>query len=250
MNKREFERQLQIDPQRLDDEAARYLTDNDEAKASVKAARRFDNQLESALNIAVPEDLAARVLVNQVYQIEEERVHDDSDRNTRSNSHWRGLLGGSLAAGLFALVFLWQGGYQSTDGFISEQHVVEHIVAHIDEDPNLMTAVNLPTTDAALKQLFRAVGAELDQPLEGMSYAGVCDLEGQKGLHMVMQQPQGPVTVIVMPGQYIAASKAFKASGLHGELIPVKGGMVAIVADTAQQVALAQLRFFQAVRFS
>ena len=58
------------------------------------------------------------------------------------------------------------------------------------------------------------------------------------------------MTVIVMPGHQLEAMQAFNSSGYHGELIPVKGGVVAIVANGMEQLALAQIRFFNAVRFA
>ena len=82
-----------------------------------------------------------------------------------------------------------------------------------------------------------------------MSYAGECVVNGQTGLHVVMQSETGPVTVIVMPGQQLAAMEAFESSGYQGELLPVKGGVVAIVANTMEQVAFAHMRFFKAVKF-
>ena len=101
-----------------------------------------------------------------------------------------------------------------------------------------------------MQALFATVGAHLQQPIEQMSYAGECVVKGQKGLHIVIQEAQGPVTVIVMPGQQIEAMQAFESSGYHGELIPIKGGVVAIVANNMQQLALTQIRFFKAVRFA
>ena len=83
-----------------------------------------------------------------------------------------------------------------------------------------------------------------------MSYAGMCVVEGQEGLHIVMQQDGEPVTIIVMPGQQMEAITAFNKSGYQGQLIPVKGGVVAIVANTQEQLALAQIRFFKAVKFA
>jgi len=51
-----------------------------------------------------------------------------------------------------------------------------------------------------------------------------------------------------MPGQQLTAMEAFEASGYQGELLPVKGGIVAIMGKGRKQVALAHMRFFKAVR--
>jgi hypothetical protein len=149
----------------------------------------------------------------------------------------------------FAIVF---GGWQYSHQLpaFSPEATVNHIIAHIQEDPSLMTAVKLPNSEQELQQLFASVGAQLSKPVEGMSYAGICDVEGQKGLHIVMQEQGHPVTIIVMPGHKVAAIQAFNKSNYKGELIPVHGGVVAIVANIMQQVAMAQMRFFKAVKFA
>jgi len=276
MNEMNFRTKLLTHPQMLDDEMLAYLEENPDKKQALQTARDFDQQVSEALDVDIPEGLHARILLNQSYQQNLDSNHENPNDETLSverenvtelkpkmtekpikggtNSwfnpmfdSWKTSIAASVIA--FTVVFGgWQ--YNQLSPELSPEATVEHIIAHIEEDPSLMTAVKLPTSEQELQQLFANVGAQLSKPVEGMSYAGMCDVEGQQGLHIVMQDKGEPITIIVMPGHKIAAIEAFQQSGYQGELVPVQGGVVAIVANTMEQVAMAQLRFFNAVKFA
>lgn len=262
MNELDFHKQLLQDPQNLDDEMLAFLGAQPQHQKSLKQARDLDKKISEALDIEVPEGLEARILLNQSYQ-EIPKVSDELHDKvvelapTKSSGllslfgqSWPYSLGGLAASLLVAvMVFgLWQNPLHSPRA-LSGDAMVAHILEHIEEDPNLMLPQALAHSPQELNDLFAAVGARLDGQLETMSYAGECVVEGQRGLHIVMQDETGPVTVIVMPGPQIEAMQAFNKSGYTGELIPVKGGLVAIVGNSMEQLALAHMRFFSAVKF-
>jgi len=277
MNDMTFRTKLLTNPQLLDEEMLQFLAKNPEKKQTIQQAREFDEKLSDVFDIEIPEGLHAKILLNQSYQqnrknnltnIETpesslaansdvlESIETISNQPPKpSNSAWltnyfTGWAGG-IAASLIAFVVMFSLLQTShVHKAISGEAMVEHILAHIAEDPSLMTAVKLPNSEEEMQQLFASVGAQLNKPVEGMSYAGICDVEGQKGLHIVIQERGEPITIIVMPGQQVTAMQAFEKSGYHGELMPVKGGVVAIVANSMEQVALAQIRFFKSVKFS
>ncbi|NPA72070.1 MAG: DUF3379 domain-containing protein [Gammaproteobacteria bacterium] len=283
MDELALRKQLQAAPNQLDDEMLAYLESNPEQKKVVKQVRAFDKQIHAALEVEVPEGLHARILLNQSYQagqadsvdsaepVLEAAPKADSKADVSTTTHaekregradklvafwhkerdlsWAGLL--VMAASLMVVavsITLWQAPQQIEQ--VSGSEIIAHIVDHIGEDPSLMTAVKPSENETDIPALFATVGAHLDQPIKQMSYVGHCVIKGQKGLHIVMQSDNGPVTVIVIPGQQLAAMEAFQTSGYQGELIPVKGGIVAIVATSMEQLALAQIRFFKAVNFT
>ncbi|WP_319558505.1 DUF3379 family protein [Thiomicrorhabdus sp.] len=278
MNELKFRQKLLSDPNSLDEDMLAFLARHPEQAQSVKRARQFDQILEEIFDVEPPEGLKERILLKNSYErVEEEKVAEDSevaesstnsggsaaipapkrvtvipapDTESKLVSSWF-RMPSLMAASVFALALLFSGSwyYSYQNRTLDGQDYIAHIIKHIEADPELMTAYKVPETPHEMQSLFAKVGAQLQKPIESMSYAGECDVEGQKGLHIVMQDKEGPVTIIVMPGNRLTAMEAFQASGYHGELIPVKGGVVAIVANSMEQIALAQMRFFQAVRF-
>jgi len=270
MDDLQFKKQLEVTPLLLDDDMLAYVEAHPELKKMVYKTRSFNSQIERALDIDVPEGLEARILLNQSYLVSEEAnashgfnegecaesgALPSSEANSLSEVDlkiktysWWGL--GGLAASLMVGVIsfnLWKGPADFTP--LKATDIVAHIIDHMAHDSELMTAFKVPKTENDLQKLFLAVGASIEHPIEQMSYAGECVVNGQKGLHIVLQEAQGPVTVIVIPGQQLTALEAFQASGYQGELVPVKGGVVAIVAHNHEQVAQAHMRFFKAVKF-
>lgn len=269
MNEMSFRSKLLTNPQVLDNEMLDFLEENPEKMSVVQEMREFDQAIQETLDVEIPEGLHARILLNQSYQENEapgsSKVADIgsgtesviADSAKESSSSWFGMSGFNsnwgygIAASLVmfvATLSVWS--LQTSQSIaLSSDEMFAHVIEHIEHEHNAFNEINVPENDKDMHQLFASVGAQLEKPVEGMSYAGICDIDGQEGLHIVMKDSGKPVTVIVMPGQQLTAMEAFNRSGYQGELIPVKGGVVAIVADTMEQVALAQIRFFKAVRF-
>ncbi|MDG6773724.1 DUF3379 family protein [Thiomicrorhabdus sp. ZW0627] len=278
MNELEFRKRLLHNPQVLDNEMVMFVNREPEFKSLIKQYRELDQMVHDVLKVEIPEGLKARILLNESYREIAKSTQKVSDFNDAldsadviecscrvqkskqaglvswfSRGHFSKLnVKARVAASvLVAVLFvgLWQAQHYY-DSTITGDEMVAHILDHMAEDPSLMLAQTPPHSAGEIKALFTKVGATLEKPIGSMSYAGECVIEGQKGLHIVMQDEAGPVTVIVMPGQQLTAMEAFKAGGYTGELIPVKGGIVAIVGNSMEQLALAQMRFFEAVRFA
>ncbi len=246
MNELQFRKQLQASPFQLSDEMQAYLKEHPELKPIVQNARELDQQIEHALKVEVPEGLEARILVKQQHK---EKTEKNSPPPIRIQSNRWARWSGVAASLLVVLVGLgvWQ--ERATLFPLKATDVIAHVIHHMEDEPDFMALTKLPKSEKVLQKLFLAVGASLEHPVEHMSYVGECVINGQKGLHIVLQEADGPVTIIVMPGQQLAAMEAFEASGYQGELLPVKGGIVAIMGKGRKQVALAHMRFFKAVRF-
>ncbi len=245
MNDLQFKKQLQSSPFQLTQEMQAYLTQHPELKLMVQKARELDQQIEKSLRVEVPEGLEARILLKQLH---EEKASPPLKEYSTQSKPWT-LWSGIAASFLVVLVGLgvWQ---ERAHLFpLKATDVIAHVVHHMEDEPEFMTLSKSPKSEQALQKLFLTVGASLEHPVEHMSYVGECVINGQKGLHIVLQEAEGPVTIIVMPGQQLAAMEAFEASGYQGELLPVKGGIVAIMGKGRKQVALAHMRFFKAVKF-
>ncbi len=248
MNDLQFKKQLQAAPFQLDEEMRAYLQSHPELNNMVQNSQRWDQQIKNALQIDPPEGLEARILLKQSYSETAENFSPPPVLEQKKPTHWRHWRAMAASVMLVAIgVGLWQ--ERATLFPLKASDLIAHVVHHMEDEPDFMRVNKSPENAQELQKLFLAVGATLDHPIEHMSYAGECVINGQKGLHIVLQEPEGPVTIIVMPGQQLAAMEAFEASGYQGELLPVKGGIVAIMGKGRKQVALAHMRFFKAVKF-
>jgi len=250
MNEFEFQQRIQQDPKQLDLEMLDFLKAHPEKIDWVKSARAFDQRISKTLSVEVPEGLHDRILLKSSFETP-----------AANDRHWLKNLS-VFAASFVGVVFilnLWisplekqasiPSGQLSAQAFQMEGAIIEHIFEHAKEAPEIMLKQDQNIQEAELESMFLNVGAILNKPVEFMSYAGECEVDGEKGLHLVLQEIEGPVTIIVLPGKQIESMQAFRQSGLEGQMIPVKGGVVAIVGHSVQQLASAQKHFFQAVTF-
>ncbi|MDG4812338.1 DUF3379 family protein [Hydrogenovibrio sp. 3SP14C1] len=250
MNEFEFQQKVQQNPKQLDADMLAFLKEHPEKMEWVKAARVFDDQLSRALSVEVPEGLHDRILLKNSFEL-----------SAANDRHWLKNLS-LFAASFVGVVFifnLWVAPLDNDKAATSvqlsgqaqqmEAAIIEHIFEHAKDAPEIMQkhAQNLQETE--LEDIFSKVGVILNKPVEFMSYAGECEVDGQKGLHLVLQEIEGPVTIIVLPGKRIQSMQAFRKSGLEGQMIPVNGGVVAVVGQSFKQLASAQKHFFQSVTF-
>lgn len=251
MNDLEFRQKLLQNPKHLDKNMVMYLEAYPEQKNWVKNLLEMEEQLHQTLEIDVPDDLHDRILMKNAFQY--------PVQNEVSSWQKASAFVGSFAASVMVLamvVWFWQAPLNSTPALLAQtapqnalsQSIVNHIIEHAQEAPEVMTEYS-KYDDSELHKLFTKVGATLNKPIDFMSFAGECDVDGHKGLHLVLQEEAGPVTIIVIPGQHMDAMLAFQNSGFEGQMIPVKGAVVAVVGHSYEQLARAQMQFFKAVVF-
>lgn len=247
-----FVRKLNQNPANLDAEMIEFLQKHPERKSTVKAAKEFDQQLLDVLLITPPEGLADKIMVKNSFS-----------NQAANDPTWFSKLSLFVASFLVVLVGVWT--WQQPSSLIDTQVeteqlavldtavgsvVIEHILEHTIETKDELLPNQLAINDAELQKIFNFVGATLHKPIDTMTYAGGCVVNGQQGLHVVIEEDTGPVTVIVMPGKTLGEIQQFSKDGYIGNLIPVKGAVVAIVGKTEVQLAMAQMHFFKAVKFS
>jgi hypothetical protein len=66
--------------------------------------------------------------------------------------------------------------------------------------------------------------------MPGISYAQSCWFRGRYVPHLVVQTPDGPVTIMVLPDEESDRRVAFAEQGYHGVLVPTQRGSLAVLA--------------------
>lgn len=140
----------------------------------------------------------------------------------------------AMAASLFLMIGLigavvWLGLPRETLAKEAMQHI-QHELQSMRIDSNRV-ASNL------LDGMLRAHGWHLTQNLAGVSYLQNCEFRGHSVPHLVVQTERGPVTVLVLPEEKIAAVQRFDEQPYHGMLAPLHAGGIAVIAADASALA-------------
>lgn len=89
-----------------------------------------------------------------------------------------------------------------------------------------------PVTSAASGQVLAGAGVELDPADPSITYARTCLFNGHWVPHLVVRTAAGPVTVMVLRQEHVAARQSFRQNGYSGELVPdPAGGTLAVIAQ-------------------
>lgn len=142
-------------------------------------------------------------------------------------------LAASVLLASVAVLVLWPA--QSAPALADE--LVEH-VAHEDEAASWNNTEIVP--QGTLDKVLRRAGVEVDTAsLDRIVYAHSCWFHGRFVPHLVISTSQGPLTVIPLVGEQLAAEQRFIDSDYSGVLLPRPGGAIAVLARGRADVSIA-----------
>lgn len=217
MNCVEFRRQLAIDPHAS---AADFVQHRAECPRCAEAHARaltFENGLARALNVAVPAQLAEAILFAQT----------TAERRRRT-----GLRRISMFAVAAALVLaIGVVGMRAEAKPLSVQ-AVEHL--RKEEDVLVLTK---PIAADEVSEVFAKRGVVLKQVPDDISFVAPCPVGEHRSVHVVMPTADGPVTVIYVADQKLAAAEDFERDGLRGRSMPVGNGTLILLAKSSAEFA-------------
>lgn len=171
-------------PNDKSDEFLQRIANSDSDKARVKQGKQFDAQLQTLLKVDVPEDLSDKILLEQSFVVEKERIN---------SGRWHIAIAASIAFVIgITLPLLNNFNHSPSDiGEVAMQHVKAeyYFTAQSNE------RADLKMVNAKLARY----GAEAHGNLGNVTFVNYCDFEGTPALHMVMQGEKGQITVFVVP---------------------------------------------------
>jgi len=211
MNCLEFHRAKLADPRRLPPEAQSHAAQCAACAAFASSIDEAERDLERTLATAVPEGLADRILL---------RVHG-------ARPAWRvwALAAGvvlAIAIGLSTML------YRPAP---AEQHA-RQAIEHVAMEPESFHKVNAGDAQA-LGELLRASGARLKAPLGAVRYVKLCPVDSGTGLHIVFETPEGPATLLIVPGQPLGATQHATNAEWSALARPTRRGYYAVVTPSA-----------------
>ncbi len=236
MNCQEFRRKLLIEPGSRSKEFDDHAASCRECAEQARQALRFEEKLHAALNVPSPTALGNRIIAARSDAAEPGRA--------RFDSRWLALAAGLLlAVGLAGWMgYKWEQNFGISSGLGTA--VVNHINAeldhlHADADAN----VGRPTLVLLLSQF----GARLEGEIGRVSYASRCPIRRHFGVHMVLPGQEGPVTVLIMPGENLLHRREVRSSRFSGVIVPTAYGSMAVVGEKLEPVEQVVERMQQSI---
>jgi uncharacterized protein DUF3379 len=112
--------------------------------------------------------------------------------------------------------------------------VVQHVVEEADSWNS-----HQPMPPAQVAEVLRVAGAHFDSPFP-VVYGYPCPFKGHRVAHLVVQTPDGTMTVMLIPHEHVRRRTEFSRDGMSGVLVPAGKGSVALLTrDGAVPQALA-----------
>jgi hypothetical protein len=229
MNCLEFRRQLLGEPASKSSELAAHRLQCPACSQFANKVQAFEVCIKEAAHLQVPESLAPRILLQQ-------RMAQ------RRQSFWRrGMWAMAativLTVGLTLRVFL-------TPVLGLEASVIAHVeneLKHLHAHDNVSLA--------EVNQQMQKYGVQLTQAVATVNFANPCPMRKARGFHLVFQGESGPVTVLIMPKDYIDSRLTTADPHFQAVILPTKNGSMAIVAENATDLAQMETRLASALQF-
>lgn len=126
----------------------------------------------------------------------------------------------------------------------------EQVLAHIDHEPGALRVSYTPVTDQGLARAVPKQVANMNHDAGLITYAQSCTINGKTIPHLVIQGEHGPVTILLMPDEFIETARVVDGESIHGLILPVGKGSVAIVGDREEQLDRVKQNVLDSVTWS
>jgi len=215
----EFRRRLGAEPRSQDPELVRARGGDAEFRAAAEAAERFEQSLERALRVPAP-----AVVLDGLLAIPRQ-----------ARGHRRFPWPAALAAGLLLAAGAWVLQSRLAPSWSS---VEDYVIEHYRHDGDAVLARAGDATPAQLDSMIEEFGIGLAPGFaDGVRLVKNCPTPDGKGLHMVLDTPNGLVTVIYMPRTTVNDREALAFDGREALLVALPGAAAVIIGSSQQQVA-------------
>lgn len=133
---------------------------------------------------------------------------------------------------------------------VSYDSLGEEIIAHLDHEPYALRVTSTPVSDNKLRKVVPANIAEMDHGAGLITYAQSCKINGKHVPHLVIQGETGPVTILLMPDQPVSAAETLEGENIHGVIVPVGAGSIAIIGPREEPLDRVEKSVLESVTWS
>ena len=217
----EFRRRLGAEPLGDDPEVQRARESSPEFEQEAREARQFEEKLAHALRLPEPDGL-----------IEDLQSLPLSGDARPGPSRWmRMALAASLLLAVSAAGITWNmnRGWDSVEAYVADHY--RHDGYSMLEQANNATANDVQSMLAALDMEAAPALADI------VGVIKYCPTPDGKGVHMVLNTQDGPVTVIYMPETPVTDRETLHFDNVEAVLVELERGSAAIIGAEQQQIA-------------
>ena len=220
MNFSEFKKILGADPHSDDPEFRAARESSPEFEAAAREAEALEEKLARAFRLPVPYDLAERISALAQQPAE-----------AAGRRRWAPMaLAASLLVAIGAAGFLWN---SSPRWDSVEEYVVDH---YRHDGPRTISQAGHSGFDE-VQALFARFDVEAAPALADLvGFIKYCPTPDGKGVHMVLNTGQGPVTVIYMPETSVQDREVLEFDDVEAVLVELDRGSAAIIGARNQGI--------------
>lgn len=239
MNKRNYEEIIAADPSVDLDGLGLSAEDRAAAEVFRRSMRELDDRIAAALEIGVPEPKMPELPPVEGANV----VHMRKPEKRRlTTPAWIGI------AASFALVAVFAGGY-----FVQNESypsLAAEVVEHLDHEPGSRVITSTPVAERRLASVVNENGVSVTDGLGLVTYARSCVINGKTVPHLVIQGRNGPVTLLLMPGEPVKSAVPLTGENINGVILPVGDGSIAIVGEKDENLEAIEKQVVDSVTWS
>ncbi len=235
MNCNEYKEAIAADPSF--DGGAGHLSECTDCQSFRREMQSLDDKIARALAIDVP-----GLELPELPDISAENVVALSARKPLSKRTWLALAASVMLAAVI--------GYRMSGIGVEYDSLADEVLAHLDHEPAALRISSTPVSDRRLARVVPADVARPDHSAGLITYAQTCVINGNRVPHLVIQGEHGPVTILLMPEESIAEAESLDGEGIHGVILPVGGGSIAIIGEREEQLERIEKSVLDSVMWS
>jgi hypothetical protein len=202
-----------------------------------KKLQALDLKIARALQIDVPP-----LVMPELPDIEQDNVSALPVRKRPSRVIWFAVAATIVLASSIAL--------RLSNPFQTYDTLAEAVLAHLDHEPAALTVTDVAIPDRRLARAVPADVAVFDRDATLITYASPCIINGNSVPHLVVQGERGPVTILLMPDEPVGGMETIEGENVHGLIVPVGKGSIAIVGPRDEPLEPIQQNVIESVTWT
>jgi len=195
----------------------------------------LDDKILRALSLNVPE-----LSMPDLPEIESSNVVSLGSRRRFAPPTWLAMAATVVVAALIGIRFVG----------VDNGSLADEVLAHLDGEPRALVVTDVEVSDERFRSVVPARIASMDRSAGLITYAQSCEINGRDVPHLVIQGERGPVTILLMPEEKIPNALPLDGDTVHGVILPVGDGSIAIIGVREERLDLIEERVLKSVTWS